>query len=113
MMVEGLRARGHSIQLIRPRQNKADAPASTAGLETVLRGGLPWRGYVELRVGLPAGGALISAWRSNRPDVVQVGTEGPLGASAIAAAGKLGLPVVSEFHTGFNDYSRHYGLGLF
>ena len=113
MMVEGLRARGHSIQLIRPRQNKADAPASAAGLETVLRAGFPLPRYRELRMGLPAKRALISAWRSNRPDVVQVVTEGPLGASAIAAAGKLGLPVVSEFHTRFNDYSRHYGLGLF
>jgi glycosyltransferase involved in cell wall biosynthesis len=42
---------------------------------------------------------------------VQVVTEGPLGASAIAAARELSIPVVSEFHTNFHAYSRHYGFG--
>lgn len=37
-------------------------------------------------------------------------TEGPLGTSAIAAARELGIPMVSEFHTNFHSYSRHYGL---
>jgi len=63
-------------------------------------------------MGLPAKRGLLRAWRAKRPDVVQVVTEGPLGASAITAARRLGLPVVSEFHTRFHDYSRHYGIGL-
>jgi glycosyltransferase involved in cell wall biosynthesis len=43
---------------------------------------------------------------------VQVVTEGPLGASAVAAARRLGIPVASEFHTNFHSYSRHYGFGV-
>jgi hypothetical protein len=59
----------------------------------------------------PAGGAPVAPqWRADRPDVVQVVTEGPLGASAIGAARELGIPVVSEFHTNFHAYSRHYGF---
>jgi glycosyltransferase involved in cell wall biosynthesis len=64
-------------------------------------------------MGLPAKRALGKAWRTRRPDIVQVVTEGPLGGSAVSAARALGIPVVSEFHTNFHDYSRHYGLGLF
>ena len=112
-MVECLRTRGHSLQLIRPRQSRADVEANGPGLETVLRPGLPLPRYRELRMGLPAKRALLRAWREHRPDIVQVVTEGPLGQSAVGAARQLAVPVVSEFHTNYHDYSRHYGFGLF
>ena len=112
-MVAGLRERGHRIQLVRPRQPGEDLPAPEPGFETVLRAGVPLPRYRELRMGLPAKRALLQAWRARRPDIVQVVTEGPLGNSAVTAARTLGIPVVSEFHTNFHDYSRHYGLGLF
>jgi glycosyltransferase involved in cell wall biosynthesis len=111
-MVDRLRVRGHSVQLVRPRQGAADTATAEGGLETLLRPGLRLPRYPELRMGLPAKRTLVRAWRARRPDVVQVVTEGPLGSSAIAAARHLGLPVVSEFHTNFHDYSRHYGFGL-
>lgn len=112
-MAEGLRARGHAIQLVRPRQHDQDCPTPTAGFETVLKRGFPLPRYQELRMGLPAKRSLLEAWRARRPDVVQIATEGPLGASGLAAAKRLGLPVLSEFHTNFHTYSRHYGFGLF
>jgi hypothetical protein len=52
---------------------------------------------------------LLRRWSVQRPDVVQVVTEGPLGWSALTAARKLRLPVISEFHTNFHRYSGHYG----
>jgi glycosyltransferase involved in cell wall biosynthesis len=113
VMVAGLRDRGHRIQLVRPRQPGEPSEAQEPGFETMLRGGIPLPRYPDLRMGLPAKRALLQAWRSRRPDVVQVVTEGPLGGSAVAAARSLGIPVVSEFHTNFHDYSRHYGFGLF
>ena len=112
MMVDRLRARGHAVQLVRPRQGEADTGTAEAGLETILRPGIRLPRYQELQMGRPAKRALLRAWRTRRPDVVQVVTEGPLGSSAIAAARSLGVPVVSEFHTNFHDYSRHYGFGL-
>jgi len=113
VMVAALRSRGHRIQLVRPRQRGEEAPPPERDFETVLRVGFPLPRYPELRMGLPAKRALARAWRSRRPDIVQVVTEGPLGNSAVGAARALGLPVVSEFHTNFHDYSRHYGFGLF
>lgn len=109
-MVQGLLARGHRVSLTRPRQHAGDAPPVAPGLTTTLVRGLPIPGYAGLKFGLPAPRLLRRQWRADPPDVVQVVTEGPLGSSAIAAARELGIPVVSEFHTNFHSYSRHYGL---
>lgn len=110
-MVQGLLARGHRVSLTRPRQRGEEAPPALARHATTLVRGLPIPGYAGLRFGLPAPRLLRRQWRADRPDVVQVVTEGPLGASAIAAARALRIPVVSEFHTNFHAYSRHYGFG--
>ncbi|MEO1766909.1 glycosyltransferase [Thiobacter aerophilum] len=110
-LVDGLRRRGHGVQLIRPRQHPADVPSDTQSLEEVLTPGLPLPRYDELRIGLPAGTRLKRLWRARRPDLVHITTEGPLGWSALKAARALGVPVTSSFHTNFHIYSRHYGFG--
>lgn len=105
--VEGLRARRHDVQLIRPRQTKTDA----ADNQEVLFRGLPIPRYPHLKMGLPARNALVKLWTMQRPDVVHIVTEGPLGWSALQAATKLKLPVTSDFRTNFHAYSGHYGIG--
>lgn len=104
--------RGHTVQLIRPRQALETINAAQIGLEQVLVAGLPVPAYAELRLGLPSKRRLIKLWRAVRPDVVHVVTEGPLGYSAVAAARQMQLPLTSSFHTNFQSYSRDYGLGL-
>jgi glycosyltransferase involved in cell wall biosynthesis len=110
LMAEGLCALGHSIQLVRPRQGPQDAAQASEGYEELLRPGIPIPRYTQLKMGLPSGSALLTAWRAHRPHVVHIATEGPLGWSALGAARKLGLPVASDFHTNFHAYSRHYGV---
>ncbi|MDD5249960.1 MAG: glycosyltransferase family 1 protein [Rhodocyclaceae bacterium] len=108
-LADGLRSRNHGVEIVRPRQpgeRQARGPHS----EALVRG-LPIPNYRGLRFGLPAAGFLQRRWQQNPPDIVHVATEGPLGASAIKAARRLGLPVSSSFHTNFDAYSRHYGLG--
>ncbi|MBC7803851.1 MAG: glycosyltransferase, partial [Candidatus Parcubacteria bacterium] len=109
--VEGLRLRDHQIELVRPRQEPAEHPASGAGYQEVLTGGMAIPRYPNLRLGLPAKRALERLWTRSRPDVVHIVTEGPLGWSALRAAQKLRLPAVSDFRTNFHAYSRHYGIG--
>lgn len=111
-LVGGLQARNHQVQLIRPRQHADDAPQPTATLTEHLQRGIALPRYEGLKMGLPAKAALTRLWTRQRPDVVQIATEGPLGWSALAAANKLRLPVASDFHTNFHSYSSHYGLGL-
>jgi glycosyltransferase involved in cell wall biosynthesis len=52
-------------------------------------------------------------WKINRPDLVHVATEGPLGASAITLARSMGIPATSSFHTNFDQYTRDYRIGWF
>jgi glycosyltransferase involved in cell wall biosynthesis len=113
LMAEGLRRRGHHIQLVRPRQNEAEQPASESGFEELLVGGIPIPRYTQLKMGMPSRRALERAWRALRPDLVHIATEGPLGWSALAAARRLELPVATDFHTNFGAYSKHYGFSWF
>ncbi|RVT82987.1 glycosyltransferase family 4 protein [Inhella crocodyli] len=110
-VVEGLRERGHELQLIRPRQGPDDVARVQEGFAEMLMRGLPIPRYPELKMGLPAKRALVRRWSFERPDVVHLATEGPLGWSALQAARHLRLPVVSEFRTNFHAYSQHYGVG--
>lgn len=110
-MVAAMQARGHRVQLIRPRQHARDDGAPQPHLEQVLKPGIPIPRYQNLRMGLPARSSLMRLWRKTRPDIVHLVTEGPLGWSALSAALKLGIPVTSDFHTHFHHYSRHYGWG--
>jgi glycosyltransferase involved in cell wall biosynthesis len=109
LMAEGLQRRGHSIQLVRPRQNGHDFAESSPGLEIILRPGIPIPRYPQLKMGMPSRGLLERRWKEERPDIVHVATEGPLGWSALAAARNLKIPVATDFHTNFHAYSRHYG----
>jgi glycosyltransferase involved in cell wall biosynthesis len=105
--------RGHSVDVYRP--SRRDLPAAGKGAEfrQIAMPGLPLPGYPQLRLGLPAGRRLRRAWMANRPDLVHVATEGPLGFSAVNAARSLGVPVTSSFHTNFQSYAKHYGLPFF
>ncbi|SFK77563.1 glycosyltransferase family 4 protein [Lysobacter sp. cf310] len=102
---QGLRARGHQVDLVRPRQAHERAGAEH---ELLVRS-LPLPRYPGLRVGLPATGRLVQTWTAQAPDAVYVATEGPLGWSALRAARRLGIPVATGFHTRFDEYMRDYG----
>ena len=110
-LVQALQARGHHIQLVRPRQTAGDSAQVSELYEEILRPGLPLPRYNGLKFGLPARRALALQWKLQRPDLVYIITEGPLGWSALSAARKLRLPIATNFHTNFHRYSSHYGLG--
>src|SRR5437762_13003783 len=109
-LVDGLRGRGHAVSVVRPRQ-RVDRCGPPRDAEEFLVHGAPLPGYGGLQIGLPAAGALRRHWTRHRPDVVYVATEGPLGWSAVRAATRLRLPVVSGFHTNFHSYAKHYHAG--
>ncbi len=110
-IVNGLRESGHTVQLVRPRQNRDLAEPAPGDRDDILTPGVPIPVYTQLRMGLPATGRLTRAWTDRRPDIVHIATEGPLGWSALHAALALGLPVCSDFRTNFHAYGRFYGLG--
>lgn len=106
----GLAGRGHSVDLIRPRQSQPHDDEPGIEVLSMRSGALPR--YPGLRFGLPAGRKLGKHWRDHRPDAVYIATEGPLGWSAIRTAKRMGIPVSSGFHTRFDHYADHYGVGF-
>ncbi len=101
----GLRARGHEVSVVRPRQASDAAPKPH---EMLVRGA-PLPRYPGLRFGFPATRKLTAAWRNAAPDAIYIATEGPLGWSALRAARRLGIPAATGFHTRFDEYMRDYG----
>jgi glycosyltransferase involved in cell wall biosynthesis len=100
-LCNGLRDLGHRVEII--RSGKVHAAGETAVLSW------PLPGYWEIKVGAPWPGQLRRRWEKNRPDVVYVAIETPLGFSAVAAARRLGIPVIGGFHTNFREYLQQYG----
>jgi len=110
--VDALLASGHQVQVVRPRQSRSDPPVRSPNLEWVLTPPLPVPLHPGLQLGWPAAW-LHRRWMAQRPDVVHIATEGPLGLSALRAALRLQVPLSSSFHTNFHTFSEFYGLGAF
>src|SRR5262249_56651148 len=75
-LVSGLRARGHRVSLVRPRQ-RVDSSGPGADATTTLVAGVRLPGYRGLQLGLPAGAGLRAPPARRRPGARDVPTEGP------------------------------------
>lgn len=104
--VDTFRQRGHAVQVIRPRRS-ADDP-SEPYVQAV-----PLPFYPGVQFGIINPVRLRGMMERSSPDLVHIATEGPLGVAAHVAAGGLGVPVASSFHTNFDHYLAHYGLSGF
>jgi len=109
-LCDGLRLRGHQVEVVRPRQS-GDKPGN-AGDEVMLCRGWPIPGYPGLQWGQSSMHKLLRRWKRSRPDVLYIATEGPLGLCALRAARRLGIATVSGFSTNFQQYASQYGLGF-
>ncbi len=96
-----LRERGHRVEII--RSGKVGSKFETRVFSW------PLPGYWEIKVGAPWPSELYRRWKRNRPDIIYVAIETPLGFSAAAAARRLGIPAVGGFHTNFCEYLQKYG----
>jgi glycosyltransferase involved in cell wall biosynthesis len=105
-----LALRGHELTIYRPARSDLPSQKANPGYRVETLPGFSIPNYPSIRMGFPAGRRLRRHWRANRPDLVHVVTEGPLGASAVSAARAEGLPVTSSFHTNFHSYASHYGV---
>jgi glycosyltransferase involved in cell wall biosynthesis len=106
--VRFLRARGHNVELIRPRQPGEAALDADDELRTA---GWPIPVYREMRFGVSRVAPLVRRFRATAPELVHLATPGPLSWAALAAARALGIATTSDFRTNFHQYSRYYGLG--
>ena len=106
-LAEGLAARDFEVEVVRPGTDGRDGKVSLVSAR-----GVAIPRYPNVQFGLPAGNALRRRWIAQRPHAVYIATEGPLGTSAMRTANALEIPVVTGFHTRFQDYATHHGVGL-
>jgi glycosyltransferase involved in cell wall biosynthesis len=102
-LVRLLEACGDSVQLVHPDYGVPVDRDHDCPVRSVV---LPF--YKELHLPLPPFRAAHRAIESFRPDVIHIATEATLGLSILVRALRRGVPVVSSFHTNFDQYSRYY-----
>ena len=106
-LVAHLVAQGDSVQVVRPDWGIVDDGAEHA---TVRSWPLPW--YRDVRLPIPPFRRALRAIDAFRPDLVHIATEASLGLAGLVHARRRGIPVVSSFHTNWDTYSAHYGVGF-
>jgi glycosyltransferase involved in cell wall biosynthesis len=105
-LVRHLAEAGDEVQVVHPDYGHGPE----AGRVHLVRSApLPF--YKDLRLPLPPFGGVHRAIAVFRPDLVHIATEATLGLSTLRFALRGGIPVVSSFHTNFDQYSAHYGVG--
>jgi glycosyltransferase involved in cell wall biosynthesis len=67
--------------------------------------------YPEIFVPLPPFRRAYEAIDRFQPDLIHVATEATLGLAVLRHAQRRRIPVVSSFHTHFDQYTAHYGIG--
>ncbi len=104
-----LAACGDQLLLLTPRyRQELTLPA---GSEAECFPALPLPFYPEVLLPVVTPLRLRHRLAAFVPDLVHIATEGPLGWAALRAARRLGLPVVSSYHTNFAQYLASYRLG--
>ncbi len=112
LMVDGLLERNVDVAIVTPRY-----PAHTRDVVGMVRPDIAHLElpsmqlpvYNDVRVCAPLAGRVERFVRDFRPDLVHVDTEFIVGRLGARAARRLGIPVVSSFHTNFADYTAAYG----
>jgi glycosyltransferase involved in cell wall biosynthesis len=106
MLLEHLQRHGHAALVLGPE----GAPRRYAGARVISVPGLPLPFYPELRALFPAPRFERRVARF-RPDIVHVVEPMLLGAAGIAWGQRLGVPVVSSYHTNLAAYCHYFRLG--
>ncbi len=105
-LVRYLEAVGDQVQVVHPDYRDGPTEPGRCKVATV---GFPL--YREVRIPLPPFGRVSRQIDAFEPDLIHIATEGTLGWHALRHATKRRIPVVSSFHTNFDQYCNHYHVG--
>ncbi len=102
---------GDRLQLLTPRYDSKPANLPN-GVEIVDWKAFPLPFYPEVVLPMVTAGAVSRALQRFQPHLVHIATEGTLGHAALKACQRLGLPIVSSYHTNFPQYLNMYRAGF-
>lgn len=111
LSVRGLAERGWECAVIAPRYDRGRGRADhgPAGETILAMPSMPMPVYPDLRLSAPRYPEVRAAIERFQPDIVHCATEFIIGAMGQHAARRLGIPVVSSYHTDFGRYAAAYG----
>ncbi len=107
MLLEYLQRNGHQAVVIGPE----GSPRHYAGARIFGAHGIPLPFYPELRLSWPEP-VFEGRLSLFHPDVIHVVEPVILGAAGITWGGRLGVPVVSSYHTNLAAYCSYFRLGM-
>ncbi len=105
-LVRYLESVGDSVQVIHPNYGP-----EAAGRDRLQVPSVPFPLYPEVRIPLPPFGSVLRRVDAFRPDLIHIATEATLGLQMLHHARKRRIPVVSSFHTNFDQYCDAYKVG--
>ena len=106
-LLEYLQATGHQALLLGPESGMQQY----AGAEVIGTAGIPLPFYPELKANMfrPL---FLQRLHEFQPDVIHLVDPVMLGATGLAVARLLQVPVVSSYHTNLAAYCKHFGFGF-
>ena len=105
-LVRHMEAAGDAVQVVHP-----DYRQGVAGVDRVAVPAVAMPFYPEVKIPLPPFGAVSRQIDAFGPDLIHIATEATLGWHALRHALRRQIPVVSSFHTNFDQYCDHYRIG--
>lgn len=106
-LTQALRERGHQVRVFTTTNPGARSSGDVRRFASV-----PFWAYRELRLSPPPFVAVAKNLSRWRPDLIHVATPFGIGLAGRSAARRLGVPLVTSYHTSLVEYARYYGLGL-
>jgi phosphatidylinositol alpha 1,6-mannosyltransferase len=107
-LVAAVRARGGETRVY----TTTDPDATERSTDIWRRPSIPFWGYPQLRLAAPVGGHIYGDLLAWRPTLIHAATPFGMGLTGRACALRLGVPLVTSYHTSFSEYARFYHLGM-
>jgi glycosyltransferase involved in cell wall biosynthesis len=105
-LVRVLEGEGDAVQVIHPDYGERPRRAGSVVVRSVT---VPF--YRELHLPLPPFRRVREAIDEFAPDLIHIATEATLGLAVMRHAVGRGIPLVTSFHTNFDQYTEHYRIG--
>jgi phosphatidylinositol alpha 1,6-mannosyltransferase len=107
-LVDAVRSRGGECKVY----TTTDPEVTSVSPDIWRRPSIPFWAYPQLRLAPPVGGDIYRDLLAWRPTLIHAATPFGMGLTGRACALRLGVPLVTSYHTSFSEYARFYRLGL-
>jgi phosphatidylinositol alpha 1,6-mannosyltransferase len=109
-LVRAVRMRGGAARIYTTTDPAATSGPGITG-DIWRRPSVPFWSYPQLRISAPVLGPAYADLRAWGPTLVHAATPFGLGLAGRGCARALGVPLVTSYHTSFNEYATYYHLG--